>query len=88
MIPIFRVPVARRKKETETPPREKTYSYHEVENILLCVISGLNSASLIRDNDIEVLCEPDAIERGLVVHIRQGDKYMVMRTLIERSSEK
>lgn len=88
MIPIFRVPVARRKEEAKTLPREKTYSYHEVEDILCRVICALNSAELVRSNDIEILCIPDCKERGVIVDIRQGDKHMVLQILIERSPKK
>ena len=88
MIPIFRVPVApRRKEEKETSPMENTYSYHEVENILCRAIRSLNSASLIRDNDIEILCAPDCMEWGVRIQIRQGDKLMVMRAPLERDEK-
>ena len=71
---------------TETPslPKEKTYSYHEVEGFLCQAINTLNSNELIWRNNLNIECIPDCKDRGVMVTIRQGNEVSRFMFLIER----
>ena len=79
----YRIPV-RISRETPSLPKEKTYSYHEVEGFLCQVINTLTSTELIVRNNLNVKCVPDCKDRGVMVTIRQGDEYGRFMFLIER----
>ena len=75
MMPVFRPSIVHRREEkNSTPPKEKTYSYHEVEDILCRGITSLDFTEIMRQNNINIECVPDCKERCVIVTIRQGDK--------------
>ena len=75
MISVVRPPIhIRRKEKTSTPPKEKIYSYNEVEDILCRAIETFNFTELIRRNSIYIECIHDCKERSVTVTIRQGNE--------------
>ena len=76
MIPAFRIPLAvsTSKKKSSPTPKEKTYSYHEVEDMIIHTIKALNFTELIRRNGIDIECIPDCKERSVTVIIRQENE--------------
>lgn len=75
MIPVFRPPVhISREEKISTLPKEKLFSYHEVENILCQAICDLNSTELIKRNNIDIEGTPNLMARGVVVTVRQGNE--------------
>lgn len=86
MIPVFRPPVhISREEKISTLPKEKLFSYHEVESILCQAICDLNSTELIRRNNIDIEGTLDLMERGVIATVRQGNE--ICKLLLTRSAE-
>lgn len=83
MIPI--VPKHLREKKIKQPPKEKLYSYHEVETLLMSAILSLNTSGIIRLNNITINCRPHCVKRGLFVDMRQGNQCWRTEVIIERN---
>lgn len=82
MIPVR--PVHLRKKDEAGESKEKVYSYHEVERLVLNAIKILKSSELLKEGGIEIKCFPDPAQRGVRFDIRKGDRGERAIVFIER----
>lgn len=82
MIPVR--PVHLRKKDEAREAKEKVYTYHEVERLVLNAIKVIKSSELLKESGIEIKCFPDPAERGVRFDIRKGGRGEQAIVFIER----